>query len=72
MIKVVVTEEFTIRRFNELKNIERYSSRNEEGRLYVGDTFECDEEMVKYLTGGNEEGANVVRVIEVEPILEKK
>jgi len=67
MIKVIVTEEFTLGRFDELKNLERCSSKNQRGRLYEGDTFECTEEMVKYLTGGNEEGATVVKVIEVEP-----
>ena len=69
MIKVIVTEEFTLGRFDELKNLERCSSRNQRGRLYEGDTFECTEEMVKYLTGGNEEGATVVKVIEVEPFI---
>lgn len=66
MIKVEVIEEFTLKRFDELKNIQRKSI-EVKGRLFVGDTFECDEDMVKYLTGNNEQGKIVVKVIEVEP-----
>ena len=66
MIKVEVIEEFTLKRFDELKNIQRKSI-EVKGRLFVGDTFECDEDMVKYLTGNNEQGKTVVKVIEVEP-----
>ena len=66
MIKVEVIEEFTLERFDELKNIQRKSI-EVKGRLFVGDTFECDEDMVKYLTGNNEQGKTVVKVIEVKP-----
>ena len=66
MIKVEVIEEFTLKRFDELKNIQRKSI-EVKGRLFVGDTFECNEGMVKYLTGNNEQGKTVVKVIEVEP-----
>lgn len=72
MIKVeVINEDFTLERFNELKNITRKSVA-EKGKLFKGDTFECDEKMVDYLTGNNPLNKVVVKVIEVEPIKAKK
>lgn len=66
MIKVEVIEDFTLQRFNELKNITRKSIAKK-GKLFKGDTFECDEKMVDYLTGNNPLNKVVVKVIEVEP-----
>lgn len=66
MIKCEVIKEFTLKRFNELKNIKRKNF-DTKGKLYIGDTFKCDEDMVKYLTGNNDEGEVVVKVIEIEP-----
>ena len=68
MIKVEVLSEFTLGKFNELKNIVRKDeTKNEPGRLYIGDTFECSKEMCKYLSGENKTGLNFVKVIEVIP-----
>lgn len=65
MIKCVVTEDFNLREFAKLKNIVR-KARNVEGKLFVGDTFECDEDMAEYLTGKNPLNKIVVKVIEVK------
>ena len=68
MIKVEVVKEFTLGKFDELKNIKRADvNKDEKGWLYVNDTFECSEEMVKYLTGDNKNNVVVVRVLEVIP-----
>lgn len=67
MIKCEVIKEFTLEKFNELKNIQRRRT-NTKGKLYEGDTFECTEEMYKYLTGANEKGVTVVKIVEVKPI----
>lgn len=64
MIKVEVTEEFTLKDFNQLKNIKR-KAKDVKGRLFVGDTFECEESMFKYLTGDNVLNKVVVKLIEV-------
>lgn len=66
MIKVEAIEKFTLSDFNKIKNIVRIKN-DVKGTLFVGDTFECDKDMVKYLTGGNSQGKVVVKVIEVEP-----
>lgn len=66
MIKCEVIEAFTLKAFDELKNIVR---KDEElkGKLFEGDTFECDKEMANYLLGDNEANKVVVKVIEVIP-----
>lgn len=71
MIKCEVIKEFTLERYNELKNIQRRSF-DTKGKLYVGDTFECDKQMADYLMGDNKDRQVVVKVIEVEPIKIKK
>lgn len=66
MIRVEVIEEFTLNDFKKLKNIVR-KGKDVAGRLYVGDTFECDQDMMEYLTGKNKFNKVVVKVIEVIP-----
>lgn len=66
MFKVEVVEEFTLGKFNELKNIERVGA-DTPGALHVGDKFECTQDMCDYLTGRNDKGKCVVKVIEVIP-----
>ena len=68
MIKCEVIKEFTLEKFDELKNIQRKRV-DTKGKLYVGDTFECDKEMADYLMGDNKDKQVVVKVIEVEPKL---
>lgn len=66
MIKCEVVENFTLENFKELKNIVRKNA-NVDGKLYVGDIFECSEEMAKYLDGGNVLKKKVIKIIEVKP-----
>jgi len=66
MVKVEAIEEFTLRDFAELKNVER-KGRKEDGRIFVGDTFECTEGMRDYLLGNNALNRAVVKVIEIIP-----
>lgn len=69
MVKCEVIEKFTLGKFNEIKEklIRKDKNFNEEGCLYVGDVFECDENMAKYLTGENHKKISVVKVIEIIP-----
>lgn len=66
MIKVEVIEDFTLQEFNKLKNIIR-KGKEQKGKLFIGDIFECDEKMADYLTGNNSINRAVVKVIEVIP-----
>lgn len=70
MIKCEVIKRFSLEKFNELQNLVRATSRKDEGRLFVGDVFECDEEMSDYLTGNNIKKDVVVKILQVIP--EKK
>ena len=69
MIKVKVIEDFTLSRFNEInkESIKRATSKNEDGSLYVGDVFECNKDLVEYLTGNNRLGRAFVEVVEIIP-----
>lgn len=69
MIKCEVVEDFRLQDFKKLKNLVRKNI-DVEGKLYIGDTFECDEKMAEYLTGKNILNKTVVKIIEVQP--EKK
>ena len=66
MIRVKAIQDFTLRDFGKLQNIQRQRY-DEKGKIFAGDTFECDEAMAKYLTGGNAQNKVVVKVIEVIP-----
>lgn len=66
MIKVETIEKFNLKDFDKIKIIKR-KNLDAKGTLYVGDIFECDENMAKYLTGNNVLGKTVVKIIEVEP-----
>lgn len=66
MIRVEVIEDFSLGRFNELKDIQRRNL-NTPGRLYKGDTFTCTEDLVDYLSGNNSLKRAFVKVIEVLP-----
>lgn len=71
MIRVEAIAEFNLKDFAKLKNIER-KGKAEEGKLFIGDTFDCDEEMFKYLTETNKLNRAFVKAIEVkeEPVKE--
>ena len=66
MVRLETIEDFTLEAFDELKNIERRAG-GIKGKLNVGDTFECTEEMAEYLMGGNKLNKVVAKVIEVKP-----
>ena len=66
MIRCEVTRSFTLGKYKELINVVKVITRKE-NEFDKGDTFECDEEMAKYLTGNNANGDVVVRIIEVVP-----
>lgn len=68
MIKVEALQDFSLAAFDEIKNIQRKNpNKNEEGKIYLGDVFECTREMGEYLTGNNHLKKIVVKLIEVAP-----
>ena len=67
MVKVEVTNDFTLGKFDEIKDSLVRKNRSENGKLFRGDVFLCDETMAKYLTKDNALKRAFVRVIEVIP-----
>ena len=66
MVECKTIKEFTLEDFDKLKNIKRID-KEEEGRLFVGDTFECDDKMADYLTGNNNAKQIVIEIIREIP-----
>ena len=66
MISCEVIENFTLENFGKLKNVKKVLNRKE-NEFGLKDTFECNKEMVDYLTGNNPFNKVVVKVIEVIP-----
>ena len=66
MISCEVIENFTLENFGKLKNVKKVLNRKE-NEFGLKDTFECNKEMVDYLTGNNPLNKVVVKVIEVIP-----
>lgn len=67
MFRLKVIENFSLRAFDELKNIKRAGANDEKGKLFVGDTFECDQKMVEYLIDKNPLKRPFATIIEVIP-----
>lgn len=66
MIKVEAIADFYLGRFNEIQNMQR-RNRNEDGKIFKGDVFECNENLADYLVKDNSLKRPFVKVIEVIP-----
>lgn len=68
MIKLEALEDFTLARFDEVTNIVR-KGKDEKGKLFYGDVFECKKDLADYLTNKTQNPVNraVAKVIEVIP-----
>lgn len=67
IIKCKVIKEFTLKDFNKLENLVRGGYKNDYGKLYTNDIFECEKEMADYLMGENPFNEIVIKILEVEP-----
>lgn len=67
MFKVEVLQNFTLSKYNEIKDSLVSKSTKRDGWLYKGDIFECNKELVEYLLGENPIHKAVVKVIEIIP-----
>ena len=67
MIKVEAIKDFTLGKFNEIKDTIVRKSVSVEGKIFKGDTFECTQELAEYLSGKNPIGQVVIKIIEVIP-----
>lgn len=68
MVRLKVTEDFDLGKFDELKELVRANAMNDaKGHLYINDMFLCTQEMAEYLTGNNKYKKAFAEVIEVIP-----
>ena len=68
MVKAQALQDFSLGRFDELKNMERANQfRNANGQVYTNDIFECSNELAEYLLGANDSKITVIKVLEVIP-----
>jgi choline kinase len=68
MVRVEVTEEVDVGRFDEITEIVRRNAQNDtKGHLFVGDIVTCNEDLANYLNGENRLGRAFAKVIEVIP-----
>ena len=66
VIKCEAIKDFTLKRFDELINYKK-KSQSLKGHIGKGDTFECSQELAEYLSGKNDKGLKVIRILEYIP-----
>lgn len=65
MIKLKAIQDFTLKDYKKLKNMQSKKTDRENNKVYNQDIFECDEKMARYLLGENNQNIKVVEVIEI-------
>lgn len=65
MIKLKAIQDFTLKDYKKLKNMQSKKTNRENNKVYNQDIFECDEKMARYLLGENSQNIKVVEVIEI-------
>lgn len=66
VIKVQAISDFSFSSMNKITNLKRAKFETP-NYIYKNDTFECNKKMYDYLTGKNEGGFVVVKLIEYKP-----
>lgn len=66
MIKLKAKQDFTLKDYKKLKNIESTKTEREENKVYQNDVFECNEKTARYLLGENDQKLIVAELLEVE------
>ena len=65
MIKLKAIQDFTLKDYQKLKNMQSKKTDREKNKVYNQDIFECDEKMARYLLGENSQNIKVVEIIEI-------
>ena len=66
MIKVQAISDFNFSSMDKISNLKR-TKIDKENYIFKNDIFECDRDMYEYLSGNNNGGFVVVRLIEYRP-----
>lgn len=74
MVKVQAIIDFNYKNYNKIKDLQP-TNKIQEGKIFVGDIFNVEDDEAKYLTGENKNNIVAVKVLEViikQEVTEKK
>lgn len=71
MVKVQAIIDFNYKNYNKIKDLQP-TNKKQEGKIFVGDIFNVEDDEALYLTGKNKNNIVAVKVIEVIPEIKEE
>ena len=71
MVKVQAIIDFNYKNYNKIKDLQPVN-KIQEGKIFVGDIFNVEDDEAKYLTGENKNKIVAVKVLEVIPEIKEE
>ena len=71
MVKVQAIIDFNYKNYNKIKDLQPVN-KIQEGKIFVGDIFNVEDDEAKYLTGENKDKIVAVKVLEVIPEIKEE
>lgn len=71
MVKVQAIIDFSYKNYNKIKDLQP-TNKIQEGKIFVGDIFNVENDEAKYLTGENKNNIVAVKVLEVIPEIKEE
>lgn len=71
MVKVQAIMDFNYKNYNKIKDLQPVN-KIQEGKIFVGDIFNVEDDEAKYLTGENKNKIVAVKVLEVIPEIKEE
>ena len=71
MVKVQAIIDFNYKNYNKIKDL-KPTNKMQEGKIFVGDIFNVEDDEAKYLTGENKNKIVAVKVLEVIPEIKEE
>lgn len=71
MVKVQAIIDFNYKNYTKIKDLQP-TNKMQEGKIFVGDIFNVEDDEAKYLTGENKNKIVAVKVIEVIPEIKEE
>ena len=71
MVKVQSIIDFNYKNYNKIKDLQP-TNKMQEGKIFVGDIFNVENDEAKYLTGENKNKIVAVKVLEVIPEIKEE
>ena len=71
MVKVQAIIDFNYKNYNKIKDL-KPTNKMQEGKIFVGDIFNVEDDEAKYLTGENKNKIVAVTVLEVIPEIKEE